>query len=87
MKILICESPGDNGYIESLISAYEALGHSVSYGVNNFHQCHEIPDILHIHWPESLYKWNQSSVDVEGMASNIEKRLNWFKEHEVKIVS
>ena len=86
MKILLCESPGDNGYIESLISAYEALGHSVSYGVNNFYRCHEVPDILHIHWPESLYNWNQSSVDVEGMASNIEKRLNWFKEHEVKIV-
>ena len=58
MRILLVENPSENGYIESLINAYKELGHEVYCGVYNFYHSNVIPDIIHIHWPESLYKWN-----------------------------
>ena len=87
MRILLVEKPSENGYIESLINAYKELGHEVYCGVYNFYHSNVIPDIIHIHWPESLYKWNQvSTIDNKDSYELIKERLEWYKNNPTKII-
>lgn len=87
MNILITESPSENGYIESLINAYSRAGHITICNVNNFYFSGYVPDILHIHWPESLYKWySLQSVDEINIYKKIKERLLWYKNNGAKIV-
>jgi len=87
MNILITESPSENGYIESLINAYARAGHTVICDVNNFYFSGYVPDILHIHWPERLYKWcSLQSIDTVDIHRKIEERLLWYKNNGTKII-
>ena len=87
MNILITESPSENGYIESLIQAYSKAGHTVICDAYNFYFSNFKPDILHIHWPERLYKWcplqNVGPIDIYSV---IQERLLWYKNNGTKIV-
>ncbi|MFC1774401.1 hypothetical protein ACFL3A_13795 [Pseudomonadota bacterium] len=87
MKILLTESPEDNGYIESLINSYKDLGHEVCCGISNFYFSNYIPDMLHIHWPERLHCWYTiGSICDEEILDLIKKRLEWYKNNSVTIV-
>ena len=87
MNILITESPSENGYIESLINAYTRAGHTVICDVNNFYFSGYMPDILHIHWPERLYKWHSlESIGGVDIYKTIKERLLWYKEKGTKII-
>jgi hypothetical protein len=88
MKILLTDSPSLNGYIESLINAYSRAGHSVTSGANDFFYSDCIPDILHIHWPESLYLWHApEGVNKDVVCRMMAERLAWFKSHGVTIIN
>jgi len=89
MKILLTDKPtADNDYIESLICAYSRAGHQVTAGAENFFFSDDLPDILHIQWPESLYQWNapkgKTRDDVYRM---IVERLDWYKSNGVTIIN
>jgi hypothetical protein len=87
MRILVAENPSDNGYIESLILAYQRAGHSVICGPGNFYFSNDVPDVLHIQWPESLYKWFKvPSIDELDYYSLIRERLIWYKDRGSTIV-
>jgi len=87
VKILLTESPNENGYIESLMNAYKNLGHEVYCDVNNFYSSNFIPDVVHIHWPERLYSWHTIvSLDDVDYYSLIKERLDWFRNNSVSIV-
>ena len=87
MLILITERPSSNGYVESLIKAYQKQGHEVICNASNFFYSNKCPDLIHIQWPESLYKWHDyigvDDVDYEIL---IENRLKWFKSNGACIV-
>lgn len=87
MNILITESPSENGYIESLINAYTRAGHTVICDANNFFFSNFRPDILHIHWPERLYKWSAlQSIDEIDIFKKIKERLLWYRGMGTRIV-
>ena len=87
MNILITERPSENGYIESLINAYLRASHTVVCDVSNFFYSNYVPDILHIHWPESLYQWcSIEAVNEIEMQESIEERLLWYKRNGTTII-
>ena len=86
MDILLTESPTENGYIESLINAYVRAGHTVVCDVNNFFYSNYVPDMLHIHWPERLYKWSShEGINDVDRYKKIEERLLWHKNNGTRI--
>lgn len=87
MIILLTENPGNNSYIQSLMNEYKNLGHSVVCNVNNFFSSNLIPDILHIHWPERLYKWHNIYENNDANQFDcIKDRLDFYKKNGVKII-
>ena len=71
-----------------MINAYSRAGHSVIVGANDFFYTDSIPDILHIHWPESLYIWQApKGVDRDDLFRMIAERLTWFNSHGVTIIN
>jgi len=87
MKILLCEkAEGKNHYIKNLANEYIKRGHSVIFGVNNFLYSSFLPDIVHIQWPEAIYKWsiklprNKNSLDL------LKKRLEWYSKNNISII-
>lgn len=87
MLILVTEKPSDNAYIESLLDAYKAAGHSVIGDVTNFFHSNVVPDVLHIHWPERLYDWYpHRGGDPKAWRNLIEARLRWYRENKTIIV-
>lgn len=88
MKILITVKPCINDYIESLIHAYSRAGHSVTSGVDDFFYTTTPPDILHIHWPESLYLWQApEDASEDEVYQMMTSRLAWFKSNNVIIIN
>jgi len=87
MNILITENPGKNSYIQELINEYNKAGHTVICNVNNFFTSNFEPDLLHIHWPERLYKWyDLSKTNFEDQLTLIEERFKWYKSKKTTIV-
>ncbi len=86
MTVLLTENPGYNSYINSLIIAYQKAGLDVICGSNNFFWSNIKPDILHIHWPERLYKWYVLKKEDEQQFEEIKKRLEWYKQNGSKII-
>ena len=88
MKILLTDTPSHNGYIESLINAYSRAGHSIITGAGDFFYTNCVPDILHIHWPESLYLWHApQGVERDIVYRMMTERLAWFKSQGVIIIN
>jgi hypothetical protein len=88
MLILVTEKPSLNGYIESLIRAYQELGHDVICDPHNFFFSNVKPDVVHIHWPERLSYWFPAfqGVPVKNQLETISARLRWYRSHKAKIV-
>jgi beta-1,4-mannosyltransferase len=89
MKILVTDNPTpDNDYIESLISAYLRAGQDVTTGADEFFFSDSIPDVLHIHWPESLYRWRApKGMSSDRVSRMIVERLDWYKDNGVTIIN
>ncbi|PID59191.1 MAG: hypothetical protein CR986_06860 [Ignavibacteriae bacterium] len=87
MKILITEKPGYNSYSISLIKAYQELGHTVVCDSSNFFSSNFIPDILHIQWPETLYKrYILCDDNMEQQLQIVRNKLDYFRNHNTKII-
>ncbi len=86
MTILLTENPGYNTYVNSLILAYQKAGHQVICGSNNFFWSNIKPDLLHIHWPERLYKWYVLRKPGKEQYNYIKERLEKFKNSGTKII-
>lgn len=86
MKILLVGVYQYNDYSYLVAQAYQQAGHEVFTGPYNFYYGNLVPDVLHIQWPESLYKWDfDLSLVAEGLVL-LEQRLRWFKERGAIIV-
>lgn len=87
MKILICAVYSDvNDYIRLLTEAYVRAGHTVVLGPSNFLHSNFEPDIVHLHWPEQLYKTNNHIKLDEEAIENLRERLVWFKSRNATLV-
>lgn len=88
MNILLTEKPSLNGYIESLLHAYQRAGHAVICDPSNFLYSDFVPDVLHIHWPERITYWHQAlqSLSAEQQVAKAAERLAWYKARGTKIV-
>ena len=80
MNILITEKPNQaNAYIDSLANAYKKSGNSILFTTDNFYYSNFIPDVIHINWPESLYKWQVDFNEKKDLVGFIAERLDFFK--------
>lgn len=87
MIISVTAVPGSNSYITSLVNAYQDLGHKVICGFHNFFYSNMVPDLLHIHWPELMVSWHPfCEKNNKEKLNEVEQRLSWFKENNVKII-
>lgn len=87
MKILLCANIGKtNQYIEEISKAYQKQGHDVIFGSKNFFFSNFIPDIVHIQWPEALYRWNYKSKNKIKIIKLIEERLLFYSKNKIPIV-
>ncbi|MEM9256471.1 MAG: hypothetical protein AAGA91_13565 [Pseudomonadota bacterium] len=87
MKILICADLSSvQDYIRLLAEAYTAAGHSVTLGPQRFLGDGEIPDVLHLHWPEQLYKVNDYLSVSQASLERVSARLKEYKRQGVTIV-
>ncbi len=86
MKILITHYSPLNSYCSQLGDAYSKRGHQVYYNATNFYFSNIIPDILHIQWPESLYKWQININSLPHGKESLIQRLEWYKNKGTKII-
>lgn len=88
MNILLTEKPSLNGYIESLLHAYQRAGHAVICDPSNFLYSDFVPDVLHIHWPERITYWHQAlqGLSAPQQVAKAAERLAWYKARGTKIV-
>lgn len=64
MQVLIPHATGGNLYIQELGHAYSKLGCEVVFGADNLLQQQLLPDLVHLNWPEEMYRWrNDLSLD------------------------
>lgn len=77
LVFIICNISRRNSYISNLLNAYQGLGNQVMCGIDNFFYSHVVPDILHVHWPETIIDY----INIGKLFSKatIEKRLVWYK--------
>ena len=86
MIIVLCADISDtNQYIELLSEAYQKGGHRTILGVDNFFHSNFKPDIVHIQWPEALFRWK--SIADESAVITFKNRLSWFQRNNVTIVA
>lgn len=75
-----------NEYIQLLADAYIKKGIQVIFEEQNFLFSNFIPDIIHIQWPESIYRWKKLiQMDKEGLKL-LEYKINWYKKNKTKII-
>lgn len=86
MNILIPHESGGNLYIRELARAYEALGHRVTLGRENFLYLDTFYDIIHIHWPEQLYRIPYEHSNEVELAKFALNRLKTFRKGAAKCV-
>lgn len=87
MKIQLTENINPaNDYTELLVNEYISQGHTVLLGVQNFYYSNFVPDILHIQWPEAMYRWRHTlKLNKDGIRL-FKNRLKWFKKNGTKVV-
>ena len=77
MRVLIAaERDPFNPYIDYLKQSYLSVGIHVVLGVDYLFTCNEQFDIIHIHWPEALFKWvfSPTEFEIEKVLSTIVER-------------
>ena len=86
MIILLCaDISNTNQYIELLSNAYQTAGHQVILGVDNFFHSDFRPDVVHVQWPEALYKWKEMAD--ESVTMTLNNRLSWLAQNKIPIVA
>lgn len=77
LVFIACNISSRNSYISNLLNAYQELGNHVICGLDNFFYSLVVPDILHIHWPETIISY----INFGRLFSKatIVKRLAWYK--------
>ncbi len=87
MNILLCSQIGKtNQYIEELTKAYQKNGHNVILSTQNFLYSTFLPDFVHIHWPEAIYRWNNDLSKTEKTINLIKKRVQFYVNANIPIV-
>ncbi|MEX2574481.1 MAG: hypothetical protein WD317_09300 [Balneolaceae bacterium] len=87
MNILLSERINSaNQYIELLADAYRKRGHTVTFDVQNVLYSNALPEVLHLQWPEAMYKWRHPLEKNRETLELIESRLNWYGRNGVPIV-
>jgi len=86
LNILIPHESGGNLYIRELARAYVRSGHRVILGRENFLYLDGSYDVVHIHWPEQLYRLPYECGDDVERARFALDRLRIFKEQGAKCV-
>lgn len=66
-----------NIYVRELGRAYISLGCEVVYGQENFFESNLAPDVLHVQWPEDLYR--AACADKSARGRNVLERIETFK--------
>jgi len=75
-----------NEYVQLLADEYIKQGIQVIFEEQNFLFSNFIPDVVHIQWPESIYRWKKLiGMDSVGLEF-VENRLQWYKENKTKFV-
>lgn len=70
-----------NDYLQLLADAYLDKNIEILFDEQNFLFSNFIPDVVHLQWPESLYKWeNLINADIEGYKL-LKKRLQYYKKN------
>jgi glycosyltransferase involved in cell wall biosynthesis len=73
-SVLIPHQLTANIYVRELGRAYQALGCNVIYGSENLLECNVNPDLIHLQWPEELYRWRglgRMEVRIESFLSSL----------------
>lgn len=83
-KVLIAANNVRNAYIPSLAEAYKRAGCEVVVGVENLYISKFYPDILHLHWPEYLYRPDHSLFG-EPMDAT-QRIIRQYKDYGAKVV-
>ncbi len=87
MIVLIVEEYNDaNDYVRLLAEAYQDAGHKVMLGIQNFLFTNVVPDIVHVHWPEAIYRWRFKLPFTDQSVRQIAQRLSWYKGMGSKVV-
>ncbi|MEA2019861.1 MAG: hypothetical protein U9N59_15625 [Campylobacterota bacterium] len=75
-----------NDYIQLVADAYIRAGYNVIFEEQNFMFSNFVPDVLHIQWPEAIYRWKKIiSMNDTGL-KQVQSRLQWYKNNNTKIV-
>ena len=87
MTILISADISGDEYVSRLSSAYQRKGYQTFCGSNNFFESNIVPDILHVQWPESLYRDpSVSDMDWQEREKRVRERFLWYKTRSCVIV-
>jgi hypothetical protein len=88
MDVLLCaDISSTNQYVELLCDAYQRNGHNVILGVNNFLYSNFMPDLVHLQWPEALYKWNSRPSEEDKKLQILQNSLTKYSINNAFIVT
>lgn len=83
--VLLPHRPHGNIYVRELGRGYASLGVTPLYGSTNVFESDFVPDLLHLHWPEEVYRAPQEGP----LSQRIDRflfRLNWLHDRGTRIV-
>lgn len=75
-----------NQYIDLLALHYKKKGAVIIGSPDNFYSSNFVPDVLHIHWPEAIYRGRFQLPQNTASIKKMETRLSWYKKHKTIIV-
>ncbi len=75
-----------NDYLRHLADAYMKREVQVIFEEQNFAYSNFIPDVVHIQWPEAIYKWRKIFPMDDAGIKMFEKRLMFFKDNGTTII-
>lgn len=85
LRILLPHRLLGNIYVRELGRAYQKRGHEAYFGQENFFESAIRPDVIHLHWPETLYRnWGEGKP--EDNAETFLVRLRAYREAGIPLV-
>lgn len=76
MKILfVCSknsvfSKNANPFVKSLVDGMRAKGCYVDCDLDNFWTNYQKYDIIFLQWPEEIYRWNRSKINLDALSGH-----------------
>lgn len=71
-RVLIPHFTEGNQYIREIGPAYEKSGFEVVYGREYLFKSETFFDLIHLHWPEAIYRWSVSEPEEKIAASMLD---------------